>query len=253
MLRRNMDRPSGKRWSHNGVFARIVVGLAGEGLGAQDNHNRCDPSQGAPHGIPPASQKRRRARQIGRTKVAWSMATKKQQRRSLSAIGGRYFTSMGRCRGAQALKVPCGGFGSRSFSACKFPTRWRRRQRSRPERETFGLRNLRTTASRSSSDSRSACAPPPPALRRRQRRLQPCGVWIRSWTSRRLRHVQTVCSEIRGDPPPARPVHCSLGSQLGSSVSCGLLFAKRLACSYPVRTSRSIDFGINKADRRGST
>ena len=40
-----------KRWSDNGVFARIMVGLAAKDTDPEDDHDRRDVSEGAPHGL----------------------------------------------------------------------------------------------------------------------------------------------------------------------------------------------------------
>ena len=45
-----------KRWSDNGVFARIMVGLAAGERRSEGNHDRCNLSEGAPHGLQPACQ-----------------------------------------------------------------------------------------------------------------------------------------------------------------------------------------------------
>ena len=53
------------------------------------------------------------------------------------------------------MKPLCFGRGSVAFRSRRLPTPWRRKRRSSPEREAFGFRNSRTTASRSSSDTRN--------------------------------------------------------------------------------------------------
>lgn len=69
---------------------------------------------------------------------------------------GRYLTSMWREPGAWALKGLCPGLGTAGLRSRRLPALWRRRQWSSLGRETLGLRNSRTTESRSSSGSRRA-------------------------------------------------------------------------------------------------
>jgi transposase len=59
-----------KRWSDNGVFARIMVGLASES--AQQKTSMIDATypQGAPHGIEPLRKKGERDARLGAQKVA---------------------------------------------------------------------------------------------------------------------------------------------------------------------------------------
>ena len=99
------------------------------------------------------------------------------------------------------------------------PTPWRCRQRSRPERKTFGLRNSRTTARRSSSDSRrdlrrvtttASCAGVNVVCSR-------CGGWLRSSTLSRCRHLYTVCSVV-----PKRSAKTRAGSSLACIASADL-------------------------------
>ena len=54
------------RWSRMGVFNKIFAGLAAKGRQARPTDDRCDPSQGPPHGGQPA-QKGAVPRRIGRT------------------------------------------------------------------------------------------------------------------------------------------------------------------------------------------
>ena len=58
-----------KRWSDNGVFARIHDRPGRHERRAQDDHDRRDLPQGTPHGVEPVREKGGRGRQIGRTKV----------------------------------------------------------------------------------------------------------------------------------------------------------------------------------------
>ncbi len=44
-----------KRWSENGVFARIMMGLAAERAEHKDDHDRRDLPEGASHGLQPAA------------------------------------------------------------------------------------------------------------------------------------------------------------------------------------------------------
>jgi hypothetical protein len=98
-----------------------------------------------------------------------------------------------------------------AFRSRRLSTPCRRGQRSSPERETSGFRNSRTTARRSSSDTNSvfrratvtaSCAGVRVVCNR-------CAVWLRSCTLSRLRHFQTVCSEI-----PYRSATIHAGSSL---------------------------------------
>ena len=68
-------------------------------------------------------------------------------------IRGRYFTSIWMYPGSYASNPLCLGFSSLVLRSRRFPTTCLRRQRSKPERDTFGFRNPRTTANRSSSDT----------------------------------------------------------------------------------------------------
>jgi transposase len=57
-----------KRWSDKGVFLAMMDGLSAKGHRAQDDHDRRDLSQSAPHSIQPGDKKGGPGRLIGRTK-----------------------------------------------------------------------------------------------------------------------------------------------------------------------------------------
>ena len=80
------------------------------------------------------------------------MPTNRSRWASSSGIRGSYLTSTGTKPGSSSLKVfvGCSSASGWGISAWRFETPCRRRPRSRPERETAGLRNSRVTASRSS-------------------------------------------------------------------------------------------------------
>ena len=95
-------------------------------------------------------------------------------------------------RRACAAQEPGGSFACKSR---RLPISCRRRQRSRPERATSGVRNSRTTAGRSSIDTSSvlrrttataSCAAVKVVCNR-------CGVWLRSCTLSRCFHLYMVC------------------------------------------------------------
>ena len=89
-----------------------------------------------------------------RTKrLALSIATKRYPRDVSLAIRGRYFTSMWMYLGSYALKLLCLGLSSLALRSRRLPTPCLLKQRSKPERDTFGFRNSRTTANKPSSDT----------------------------------------------------------------------------------------------------
>ena len=92
-------------------------------------------------------------RRMRTPRVALSRATKREWRQLSSAIRGRYLTSMWREPCPWVLKPLCPGFGAPALRSRRFPTPCRRRQRSSPERQAFGLGNSRTTAGRSSGQT----------------------------------------------------------------------------------------------------
>ena len=124
--------------------------------------------------------------------------------------------------------------GGRSMSA------WtRRRERSRPDRETCGLRNSRTTASRSSSGKRRA-------LRSAKATASAPGSTSSAsdaaygYGRGRRRDPATSRPSVRRSRsvrPPTKPVRCSPESRPGSSASWWLGCAERSACSHPLTIS----------------
>ena len=149
----------------------------------------------------------------------------------------------------------CSGFGTFGFKSRRLPTPCRRRQRFSPERETSGLRNSRTTASKSSSGSSrvSAARPRPRLLHRRQRRLQ------------LVRRMAPVVHAVPLAPLPdglladAIPfgqnpgrLRARLDRRPHLRRRRGLLVKRDQYPRPPFRTARRIDLAMKRKERRGS-
>ena len=91
-------------------------------------------------------------------RLAQLIATKRYPRDVSLAMCGGYFTSMWVYPGLYALDPLCLGVSSLALRSRRLSHPCLRRQRSKPERDTFGFRNSRTTANRSSSDTVTFCA-----------------------------------------------------------------------------------------------
>ena len=89
-------------------------------------------------------------------RTALSITTKRYPHDVSLAIRGRYLTSMWMYPGSYALKPLCLGFSSLALRSRRLPTPCLRRQRSKPERDTFGFKNSRSKANRSSNDTSNA-------------------------------------------------------------------------------------------------
>ena len=136
----------------------------------------------------------------------------------------------------------------------RLPTPCRRRQRSNPERETFGFRNSRTTQRRSSSGSSSV-------LRSDTATASCAGVSV-DCSRRCVAPVMDAVplppfpDRLLGDAIALRHYPGRLGARLDRSPDlrcrCRLLVKRDQHARLPSRTSRRIDLAMKSPERRGA-